>query len=69
MNSTFTLDTEEAQLLFLTDLVYRTRCVVIADADVTMLPQRVIGQIVLREIAMHICVTPVGDRMNLPALA
>lgn len=47
MNSTFTLDTEEAQLLFFADLVYRTRRVVIADADVAMLPQRVVGQTVM----------------------
>ncbi len=69
MQATLSFDSEKAKLLFFADLVNRARRVVVADADVTVLPQRVVGQIVPREITMHVPITPVCNRMNFPALA
>ncbi len=69
MQATLSFDSEKAKLLFFADLVNRARGVVVANADVTVLPQRVVGQIVLCKVTMHVPITPVRDRMNLPALA
>src|SRR5690606_18566689 len=63
------LQTEEARLLDRVDLVNRLRAVHVADRQISPLPQRVIRQLMLLQIEVHVPVAPVGDRMHLPAAA
>ena len=59
---------EEAQLLDALHIREAARRVHVADRDVTLLPQGVIGQVVTDEILMDVAIAPVDDRMNLEAL-
>ena len=68
MEAAFTLEAEKPQLFFFTDFMNRLGRVIVADAFVAMFPQWVVGEIVLRQIAMHVAVTPVCDRVDLPAI-
>src|SRR5687767_508590 len=69
VNAALALQAVEARLLECCDFVQRFRAVMIAHRDVAFLPERVIGQTVLREITMHVAVGPFGDRVHFPAAA
>jgi hypothetical protein len=68
VQAAFALDTKESQLLFIADLVNRTRRVMITDAQITLLPQRVIRQVVPLEVSMHVAIGPVGNYVYFPAV-
>ena len=67
MQSALALQAEEARFFRIVDSVNRFGGVHIADRDIAFFPERVIGQVVLLEIAVDIAVGPVGDRMDFPS--
>src|SRR5690606_10818955 len=60
-------EAEETGVLLAHARLPATGGVGVADGDIALLPQRVVGQVMLLEIAPHVAVVPVGDRVDLPA--
>src|SRR5882672_5986131 len=69
VNTALAFQAEEARLLDRRDLLDRLRAVVVADREIALLPERVIGQRVLGEIAVYAAILPIRDRVDLPAAA
>src|SRR5690606_9092098 len=63
------LEAEEAGVLVLHARLPAAGGVEVADGDVALVPQRVVGQVVLLQVLPHVAVAPVGDRADLQAVA
>jgi hypothetical protein len=61
------LEAEEAGVFLARAVAQSTGGVHVADGDVALLPQRVIGQVMAGQIAKHVTVGPVDQRMDLAA--
>src|SRR4030095_7712076 len=58
---------EEAQLVLALHLRESSCRVHVADGEIAFVPQRVIRELVMHEILMHVASDPVDDRMHLEA--
>src|SRR5439155_17780642 len=67
VEAAFALESEETRLLGREISGERTAGVRIADRDVTFFPEGMIRQAVFLEIAVHIAICPVDDRMDFQA--
>src|SRR5690606_33511227 len=63
------LEAEEAGVLVLHARLPALGGVEVADGDVALVPQRVVGKVVLLQVLPHVAVVPVGDRADLQAVA
>src|SRR5207342_3902706 len=67
VQAAFALESEEPRVL-LAHPGFQPSCRMhVADRDIAFVPQRVIGQVVPLQVAPHVAVAPVCQRMQLPA--
>src|SRR5690348_11988472 len=67
MQATLPHDPREARVFLAHALFPALRAVRVADADVAVVPQRVVRQVVGLQVLPDVAVAPVGERMDLPA--
>ena len=67
MESAFALEAKKARVFLAHARLPAPSGVDVADRYIALLPERVIRQVVLAQIAADIAVTPVGNRMHFPA--
>src|SRR5688572_4117097 len=67
MQPALTLQAEKTRVLLVHSGLQRSRGVDVADRHVTLVPERVVGQVVLLQVLPDFAIAPVGNRMQLPA--
>ena len=65
MQAALALETEEPRLLFRHVGRKRARRVHVTDGDIPLFPERVIRQVVLRQVLENLAIGPIDDRVNL----
>ena len=69
MEAALALQAEEAGFFFRLHRMEGLRGVDVAHRDIALFPERVVGQVILLQVAEYIPVGPVGDRVDFPPLA